>query len=97
MTEEAESSRVQGTVTLVNKNGLHARPAHLFVQTANRFRAELGVRRPGLEEVNGKSIMGIMMLAAEKGATLELMASGEDAEALLAALQELVQSGFGED
>ena len=60
---------VEATVTLVNRNGLHARPAHLFVQIANRFQAELKVGRDGYDTVDGKSIMGIMMLAAEHGAS----------------------------
>ena len=85
------------TVRLVNRNGLHARPAHLFVQTANRFQAELRVRRSGSETVNGKSIMGIMMLAAEHGCELELEADGPDAAAQVEALRERIESGFGED
>jgi phosphocarrier protein HPr len=84
-------------VRLVNRNGMHARPAHLFVQTANQFESTIQVGRPGSDSVNGKSIMGIMMLAAEHGAELELVAEGPDAEALLQALRELVDSGFGED
>lgn len=84
-------------VTLQNRNGLHARPAHLFVQTANGFTSELRVRRDGDEPVNGKSIMGIMMLAAEHGTTLELEAEGDDAEAMVGALRALVDRGFDED
>ena len=84
-------------VRLVNRSGLHARPAHLFVQTANRFAAELRVGRAGMDAVNGKSIMGMMMLAAEQGAELELEATGSDAEEQIEALQALVESGFGED
>ena len=85
------------SVKLPNRNGLHARPAHLFVQTANRFESELAVGREGLEKVNGKSIMGIMMLAAECGAELVLESDGTDAEQQLAALRELIESGFGEE
>ncbi|MBL8725312.1 MAG: HPr family phosphocarrier protein [Planctomycetes bacterium] len=85
-------------VTLANRHGLHARPAHLFVQTANSFAAKLEVRRAdGDERVDGKSIMGMMMLAAERGAELELTAVGPDADALLRALAELVAANFGED
>lgn len=87
----------RAVVRLVNRNGMHARPAHLFVQTANQFESTIQVGRPGSESVNGKSIMGIMMLAAEHGAELELVAEGSDADALLQALRELVDSGFGED
>jgi phosphocarrier protein len=87
---------VRASVTLKNTHGLHARPAHLFVQTANRFTAKLRVFREGVEAVDGKSIMGIMMLAAERGSTLELEAEGADADAQIAAICELVESGFGE-
>ncbi|MCA8942004.1 MAG: HPr family phosphocarrier protein [Planctomycetes bacterium] len=84
-------------VTLENRNGLHARPAHMFVQTANAYSADLSVSRPGEDPVNGKSIMGIMMLAAEHGTTLNLTASGADAEQMLSALKELVARKFDEE
>ncbi|HEB54521.1 MAG TPA: HPr family phosphocarrier protein [bacterium] len=85
-------------VTLQNRHGLHARPAHLFVQTANAYASQLRVRRVGDEDrVDGKSIMGMMMLAAEQGVELELEATGPDADALLRALAELVAANFGEE
>lgn len=85
-------------VTLVNKHGLHARPSHLFVQTANAYASTLRVSRRGDgEAVDGKSIMGMMMLAAECGAVLELEAVGPDAEDQLRALVELVAAKFGEE
>lgn len=85
-------------VTLINKNGLHARPAHLFVQTANSFASSLRVGRTDSDErVDGKSIMGMMMLAAEHGTELEFAADGPDADGLLRALCELVAARFGED
>lgn len=85
-------------VTLRNRHGLHARPAHLFVQTANAYASKLQVRRAGQDErVDGKSIMGMMMLAAERGAELDLEASGPDADAMLRALAELVGANFGEE
>ncbi|MBX3462379.1 MAG: HPr family phosphocarrier protein [Planctomycetes bacterium] len=85
-------------VTLTNRHGLHARPAHLFVQTANAYAATLQVGRPGeAERVDGKSIMGMMMLAAERGTELELVARGPDADGLLRALTELVGANFGEE
>jgi phosphocarrier protein HPr len=85
-------------VTLSNRHGLHARPAHLFVQTANAYASELRVgRTDGDERVDGKSIMGMMMLAAENGVELELQAKGPDADALLRALCELVAANFGEE
>ena len=93
----SESVTVRASITLINKNGLHARPAHLFVQAANRFTAELLVGREGVEAVNGKSIMGIMMLAAECGTTLELVSEGMDANEQIAALREVVDSRFEEE
>jgi phosphocarrier protein HPr len=84
-------------VTLSNSNGLHARPAHLFVQTANGFASDLQVQRPGMDGVDGKSIMGVMMLAAEKGAVLELHSEGPDCHGQIRALIELVDNGFGEE
>ena len=96
MSEPSRSSSVD--VTLKNKHGLHARPAHLWVQTANAYVSRLMVRRPdGGDAVDGKSIMGIMMLAAECGTTLELQSEGPDCEEQLRALVELVDSSFGED
>jgi phosphocarrier protein HPr len=85
-------------VVLGNKHGLHARPAHLFVQTANAYASKLSVGRAGdAERVDGKSIMGMMMLAAERGVELDLEASGPDAESMLRALAELVAANFGEE
>jgi phosphocarrier protein len=74
---------------------MHARPAAAFVKMAAQFKAAVRVGRGGLE-VDGRSIMGVLMLAAEQGAELRIVAQGEDAEAALAALSELVLSGFGE-
>jgi phosphocarrier protein len=85
-------------VTLTNRQGLHARPAHLFVQTANAYASTLRVGRTDQDErVDGKSIMGMMMLAAERGVELELEATGPDADLMLRALVELVGANFGED
>lgn len=80
---------------IVNPLGMHARPAAEFVKTANRFRSQVSVRRGDLT-VNGKSIMGMMMLAAERGATLLIAVDGEDAAAALDALCGLVAAGFNE-
>ena len=82
-------------VTIVNRNGLHARPAAEIVKTAARFKSDIVLIRDDLE-VNGKSIMGVMMLAAEFGSTLTLRASGPDAEQAVAALADLVAARFGE-
>jgi phosphocarrier protein len=82
-------------VTIVNPLGLHARPAAEFVKVAGRFRAEVHVEKDGMV-VNGKSIMGVMTLAAECGSTIRIRAEGADAEAALAALADLVNRGFNE-
>jgi phosphocarrier protein HPr len=83
------------TVKIVNKLGLHARPAAEIVKTAARFKSEITIIRDELE-VNGKSIMGVMMLAAEFGSTILIRAEGEDAQAALAALEVVVAAKFGE-
>jgi phosphocarrier protein HPr len=87
---------VERTAPIVNRLGLHARPAAEFVKVANRFQAHVAVRKDELE-VNGKSIMGMMMLAAECGSALVVRADGEDAEQAVEALLALVAAGFGED
>ncbi len=83
------------SVQILNKNGLHARPAAEIVKISARFQSEITLARDGME-VNGKSIMGVMMLAAECGATLVLRAEGGDADAALDALADLIQRKFGE-
>jgi len=82
-------------VRIENRNGLHARPAAEIVKAASKFRSEVTIRRDDME-VNGKSIMGVMMLAAEFGTTIWLRANGEDAEQAVEALAALVASRFGE-
>jgi len=77
-----------------NQLGLHARACALFVKTASRFKSEVMVSRDDLE-VNGKSIMGVMMLAAEEGATILVKAKGPDEGDALTAIQELVDGKFG--
>lgn len=83
------------SVEIVNRMGLHARPASEFVKLAGRFSSEVTVEKEGLE-VNGKSIMGVLMLAAEHGSTITIRAEGEDAGAALDALAGLVARGFEE-
>lgn len=83
-------------VVIANKLGLHARAAARFVTLASRFTSDIRLSR-GEREVNGKSIMGVMMLAATKGTRLEICASGEDAEQALEHLVNLVHQRFGED
>lgn len=95
---DADSQVCSARVALRNKHGLHARPAHLFVQTANAYAASIRVgRTDDTERVDGKSIMGMMMLAAEQGTELELSAEGPDAERQVRAIVELIEAGFGED
>lgn len=83
-------------LTIPNRNGLHARPAAMFVKTASRFQSEVWVEKDG-ERVNGKSIMGLMMLAAGKGSVLHVEADGEDGGKALEELKKLVETSFGED
>jgi len=82
---------VEKKVVIKNKSGLHARPAALFVQIANKYDSEISVRK-GKQIVNGKSIMGILMLAAEKGSKITLKANGDDAGYALKELEELLLS-----
>lgn len=83
------------TVEIVNAAGMHARPASEFVKLAGRFAAEVRVAKDGLE-VNGKSIMGVLMLAAECGSSIVIRADGEDAHDAVEALSSLVAAGFEE-
>jgi phosphocarrier protein len=79
-----------------NKLGIHARPAAMFVKTANRFNCEIFVEKDG-EKVNGKSIMGLMMLAAGPGSKLTVHVHGQDAAQALAELQTLIEARFDEE
>lgn len=82
-------------LTIRNKMGLHARPAAQFVKRASKYQCEIWVEKDD-EPINGKSIMGLMMLAAGRGETIRLTCEGADAEAAMADLEQLVDSGFGE-
>ena len=82
-------------VRIANKNGLHARPAAEIVKTAAKFKSDVTIVRDELE-VNGKSIMGVMMLAAEFGSTVTLRAAGDDAEAAVDAIATCITNKFGE-
>jgi phosphocarrier protein HPr len=86
---------VERTVQIVNKNGLHARPAAEIVKVSAKFQSEITFVKDGME-VNGKSIMGVMMLAAECGSSLLMRAEGGDAAAALDALASLITNKFGE-
>ena len=86
---------MERTVEIVNKNGLHARPAAEIVKLSSKFKSEITIVRDDLE-VNGKSIMGVMMLAAEFGSNIVVRATGDDAEAAIDAIANLVAAKFGE-
>jgi phosphocarrier protein len=84
------------TVKVLNKLGLHARPSALLVKAATKYRSEFFIEKDGMK-VNGKSIMGVMMLAAECGSRLDLIADGVDEAYLLEEIEGMIVSGFGED
>lgn len=87
---------IEKTVKIKNKLGLHARPAALLVKAASKFVSEIYLLKDGLE-VNGKSIMGVLMLAAECGSEITLRANGPDEEATVEALERLILSKFREE
>jgi phosphocarrier protein len=91
-----EPNRCAREVTIQNRNGLHARPAAMLVKISSRFRAEIWVEKDG-ERVNGKSIMGLMMLAAGKGSKLQVVAEGTDADRAIGEIEALIASKFGEE
>ena len=82
-------------LTISNKLGIHARPAAQFVKTASKFEADIRVEKDG-EEVNGKSIMGLMMLAAGHGSVINIIVEGSDAQDAMKALEDLVNRNFEE-
>ena len=92
----SETEQMIREMEIVNKQGIHARPAAMFVKTASRFSSEIFVEKDG-EKVNGKSIMGILMLAAGPGSKLTVEANGSDAHAALNELEALVKRKFDED
>jgi phosphocarrier protein HPr len=92
----AVAQKIERELAIVNRIGLHARPAAMFVRIASRYRAEIWVAKEG-EEVNGKSIMGLMMLAAGQGSKLRIRCDGPDADKAMEELEELIKAGFNED
>lgn len=82
-------------LVITNKMGMHARPAAQFVKRASKYKCDIWVEKDE-EPVNGKSIMGLMMLAAGRGETIKLTTEGVDAEAAMADLEELIRTGFGD-
>lgn len=95
MNENPKKRICEKKVVIKNKQGLHARPAALLVQTANRFKCEVEILK-GRQKVNGKSIMGIMTLAAGAGSALTIRTQGEDAAAALEEILKLIDGDFGE-
>jgi phosphocarrier protein HPr len=94
--EASPHQKIEKDVPVINRLGLHARPAAMFVRIASRFRSEIWVSKEG-EEVNGKSIMGLMMLAAGQGSKLHLRCEGPDASKAIVELEELINARFHED
>lgn len=89
-------SEIQREIEIKNALGLHARPASLFVKLASSFKSEIIVEKDG-EEVNGKSLMGLLMLAAAAGSVVKISARGEDCAAALDAIAELIEKKFEEE
>jgi phosphocarrier protein len=96
MPEISNSKRPEAVVTVVNRKGLHARASAKFVKLAETYDATVTVTRDG-QTVGGTSIMGLMMLAAGPGSTLYITAEGKEGPEALAALVDLVETGFGEE
>jgi phosphocarrier protein len=92
----ATSQKIEKEVSIINRLGLHARPAAMFVRIASRHRSEIWVAKEA-EEVNGKSIMGLMMLAAGQGSKLRIRCEGPDAEKAMEELEQLINARFNED
>jgi phosphocarrier protein len=92
----ARTQKVEKDIPIVNRLGLHARPAAMFVRIASKYRSEVWVSKEG-EEVNGKSIMGLMMLAAGQGSKLRVRCEGPDAEKALEEIEQLINGRFNED
>jgi phosphocarrier protein HPr len=90
------NEKVEKEITILNRLGVHARPSAMFVRVASRYRCEIWVSKEG-EEINGKSIMGLMMLAAGQGSKLRVRAVGPDATEAIRELEELIQSRFNEE
>ena len=95
-TGAGRGQKIEKDISIVNRLGLHARPAAMFVRIATRYRCEVWVAKEG-EEVNGKSIMGLMMLAAGQGSKLHIRCDGSDADKAMEELEELIKARFNED
>ena len=92
----ARGQKIEKEITVINRLGLHARPAAMFVRIASRYRSEIWVEKEG-EQINGKSIMGLMMLAAGQGSKLLVRCEGPDADKAMQEIEELISRRFDED
>ena len=92
-----DNKEVIREITILNKLGIHARPSAMIVQTANKYKSNLFVSHDGHDEVNAKSIMGVMMLAAGQGTKLRFRAVGPDSEELLNDIEQIIKSKFNEE
>ena len=88
--------KIEKEITIINRLGLHARPAAMFVRISSRYRSEVWVEKEG-EQINGKSIMGLMMLAAGQGSKLTIRCEGPDADKVMEELEELIRQKFNEE
>lgn len=95
-TTSSQETKLSKEITILNRLGLHARPSAMFVKVCSRFRSDVWVEKDG-EQVNGKSIMGLMMLAAGQGSKLLVTCEGPDAEKALVEIEALVARHFDED
>ena len=95
MSDSTKKNSIEKKFVIQNKQGLHARPAALFVQTANKFKCEVELQKDR-EKVNGKSIMGIMTLAAGVGTPITVRTTGDDAQAAMDEITRLIEGNFGE-
>ncbi len=95
-TSDSAAEKLIKELIIENRLGLHARPAAMFVRVASKFRCEVWVAKEG-EEVNGKSIMGLMMLAAGQGSKLQVRCDGPDAPDAMKELEDLIKSRFNEE
>lgn len=91
-----QGQKIEKEITIINRLGLHARPAAMFVRIASRYRSEIWVEKEG-ERINGKSIMGLMMLAAGQGSKLMIRCEGPDADRAMQEIEELINQRFSED
>ena len=96
LNRKPNGDKLEKEVTIVNRLGMHARPAAMFVRIASRFRCEVWVEKEG-EQINGKSIMGLMMLAAGQGSKLRIRCEGPDAAEALQELEALIAGRFSEE